>query len=138
MAAFVVNTTLIYKFLHVHIITILLWLMLDIGPNFKFRKKHYSHWIQGQTIKKPNKLIVNLQRVFEAAQSYVMLSRVESLNQLIIINDVCSEKIYSSKLALMELERLKELHGRFSGFVRQPLHNEHKHQICTKAFPGPN
>ena len=38
MAAFVVNTTLIYKFLHVHIITILLWLMLDIGPNFKFRK----------------------------------------------------------------------------------------------------
>ena len=39
MAAFVVNTTLIYKFLHVHIITILLWLMLDIGPNFKFRKK---------------------------------------------------------------------------------------------------
>ena len=42
MAAFVVNTTLIYKSLYgllVHIITILLWLMLDIGPNFKFREK---------------------------------------------------------------------------------------------------
>ena len=38
MAAFVVNTTLIYKFLHVHIIKILLLLMLDIVPNLKFRK----------------------------------------------------------------------------------------------------
>ena len=37
-----------------------------------------------------------MQKVFEAAQSYVMLSRVENLNQLIIINDVCSKKIYSS------------------------------------------
>ena len=40
-----------------------------------------------------------------------MLSRVESLNQLIIINDVCSEKIYSSKLALEELERLNSCRG---------------------------
>ena len=65
-----------------------------------------AHKIQGQTVKKPNKLIVNMQKVFEAAQAYVMLSRVENLNQLIIINDVCSKKIYSSELAVKELERL--------------------------------
>ena len=55
-----------------------------------------AHKIQGQTIPKPHMLIVDMSRVFEAAQSYVMLSRVQELTQLIIIDSVQREKIYPS------------------------------------------
>ena len=47
-----------------------------------------AHKIQGQTIAKPLKLVVDLSKVFEAAQAYVMLSRVQELEQLIIIEEV--------------------------------------------------
>lgn len=67
-----------------------------------------AHKIQGQTCKKPAKLIVNLQRVFEPAQAYVMMSRVENIEQLIIINDVCPKKIYANDDAVKELERLND------------------------------
>ena len=70
-----------------------------------------AHKIQGQTVKKPAKLLVDLQRVFEPAQAYVMLSRVENIEQLIIINNVCPQKIYASKLAMDELERMNKEAG---------------------------
>ena len=44
-----------------------------------------AHKFQGQTIVKPLKLLVDLRSVFEAAQSYVMLSRVQSIDQLYIL-----------------------------------------------------
>ena len=65
-----------------------------------------AHKVQGFTVKKPNQLVIDLRTVREAAQAYVMLSRVQALSQLIILEDVCAHKIYSSPLALNELERL--------------------------------
>ena len=68
-----------------------------------------AHKIQGQTIRKPNSLIVDLRKVRQAAQAYVILSRVQALSQIFILVDVCSEKIYSSADALQELKRQRSL-----------------------------
>ena len=35
-----------------------------------------AHKVQGQTVKKPNSLLIDLRTVREPAQAYVMLSRV--------------------------------------------------------------
>ena len=66
-----------------------------------------AHKVQGQTVKKTNNLVIDLRTVREAAQAYVMLSRVQSLGQLIILDSDPAEKIYSSVIALEELDRLK-------------------------------
>ena len=42
-----------------------------------------SHHFQGQTIYKPNTSANDFRTVFEAAQSYVMLSRVQALSQFL-------------------------------------------------------
>ena len=68
-----------------------------------------AHKVQGQTVKKPNSLVIDLRTVREAAQAYVMLSRVQSLGQLFILDLVPVDKIYSSYTALEELERLKTI-----------------------------
>ena len=65
-----------------------------------------SHRFQGQTVRKPNKLAVDFRTVFEAAQSYVMLSRIETISQLFIIDSLPDNKFYASPKALSELERL--------------------------------
>ena len=67
-----------------------------------------SHKIQGSTIKKPNMLIIDLRTVMESAQAYVMLSRVQALSQLIILESVPSHKIYASTSALNELNRMTD------------------------------
>ena len=41
-----------------------------------------AHKIQGQTVKKPRKVIFDLESLFQPATAYVMLSRVESIDQL--------------------------------------------------------
>ena len=68
-----------------------------------------THRFQGQTIRKPNTLAVDFRTVFEAAQSYVMLSRVETLSQLFIIDSLPVNKFYASHKALSELERLDKV-----------------------------
>ena len=40
-----------------------------------------THKFQGGTVHKPNKLAVDLRTVFEDAMAYVMLSRVQDINQ---------------------------------------------------------
>ena len=50
-----------------------------------------------------------MSKVFEAAQSYVMLSRVQELEQLIVIDSVQKEKIYPSQSAMNELEKMNEI-----------------------------
>ena len=47
--------------------------------------------------------------VFEEAQGYVMLSRVEELNQGFIIEDFDPRKLYPSQKALKELARMNEI-----------------------------
>ena len=65
-----------------------------------------AHKVQGQTVKKPNYLVVDLRKVREAAQAYVILSRVQSLDQLYILGDVCVHKIYASSAAMEEVKRM--------------------------------
>ena len=47
-----------------------------------------------------------MKSVFEAAQAYVMLSRVQELDQLYILNEVPDNKIYANQTALAEIDRL--------------------------------
>merc|ERR1712105_2745 len=68
-----------------------------------------AHKMQGSTVKKPDKLVIDLKSVKEAAQAYVMMSRVQSLNQLYILNEFPREKIYPSEAAMEELTRLHKL-----------------------------
>ena len=68
-----------------------------------------AHKVQGQTIKKPNYLVVDLRKVKEAAQAYVILSRVQSIDQLFIIGDACCEKIFASPTAMREVLRMTEV-----------------------------
>ena len=65
-----------------------------------------AHKIQGSTVKKPNYLVLDLRSVMEAAQAYVMLSRVQSLSQLFILESIVPKKIYASDIAVNELSRM--------------------------------
>ena len=64
---------------------------------------------QGQTVKKPSKYIVDLRGVRKAAQAYVMLSRGECKDQLLILEELPEHKIYPDKDALEELERMRKI-----------------------------
>ena len=68
-----------------------------------------AHKVQGLTVKKPTPLIVDLRSVRESAQAYVILSRVQSKEQLYILESLCPEKITSSSLAIEELKRMKRI-----------------------------
>ena len=65
-----------------------------------------AHKFQGQTVVKPKKIAVDLKTVFAAAQTYVMLSRVQSIEQLFILNSLHKDKFYADGRALEELNRL--------------------------------
>ena len=64
------------------------------------------HKFQGQTVSKPQKVVVDVRSVFEAAQAYVMFSRVQELNQLYILEELPEDKIYASITAQEEIGRL--------------------------------
>ena len=68
-----------------------------------------AHKIQGQTVKKPKKVVVDLRSVFQPAMAYVMLSRVESIEQLFILEHFDASKIYGNKKAVEELERMNKI-----------------------------
>ena len=65
-----------------------------------------AHKIQGQTVPKPNMLIADLSKVKQPAQAYVMLSRIQELKQLIMIDGVHQDRIYPSLQAMDELEKM--------------------------------
>jgi hypothetical protein len=65
-----------------------------------------AHKIQGQTVKYPNKMVADLKHVFACGQSYVILSRIQSLTQLYLI-EFNPEKIMTDELALEETARMK-------------------------------
>ena len=68
-----------------------------------------AHKIQGATIHKPLKLVVYVKDVFEAAITYVMLSRICALWQLYILDEFDESKMYPSPIAMQELERLRKI-----------------------------
>ena len=67
------------------------------------------HKIQGQTIERPWKCVVDLTSVFEGAQAYVMLSRVKELDQIFILGELPENKMYPIPKALIEIKRLEEI-----------------------------
>ena len=68
-----------------------------------------AHKIQGATISKPNKAIINVTDTFTAAMVYVELSRVCALSQVLILNEFEKSKMYPNMKALEELERLNKI-----------------------------
>ena len=67
------------------------------------------HKFQGQTVKQPLKVVIDLRTIFEAAQAYVMLSRVQEIAQLFILEEFPEDKIYANHAALREIERLENV-----------------------------
>ena len=68
-----------------------------------------AHKIQGATIPKPRKVIINVMDTFAAAMTYVMLSRVCALSQIFILNEFDESKMYPNMNALEELDRLEKI-----------------------------
>jgi ATP-dependent DNA helicase PIF1 len=66
-----------------------------------------THKIQGQTIASPSKVAIDLRSVFGPNQAYVMLGRIQELNQLYIIGSLPENKITVDKEALSQLAILK-------------------------------
>ena len=58
--------------------------------------------MQGQTIKQPTAVVVDLKYARSEAQVYVMLSRAQSLNQIYIIDKLHEEKWHASRSGLKE------------------------------------
>ena len=86
-----------------------------------------AHKIQGQTFVSPAKVAMDLNSVFEAGQAYVMLSRVQCLDQLYIVGELKEEKIRASLAALSELKRLQQI-----SFNKNPTPWHRKHQNAIK------
>ena len=63
------------------------------------------HKMQGQTIKPPLSMILDFTTFFEGGQAYVALSRIQSMNQL-IIKKMDESIIRCNQRALEEMRRL--------------------------------
>ena len=66
------------------------------------------HKCQGQTIRKPLKLVGHMKKVHHEAQAYVLLGRVQSLDQL-ILTDFTKDKIKVNQTAVAEANRLSQI-----------------------------
>jgi hypothetical protein len=66
------------------------------------------HKVQGQTIKKPNKMVSDLATIFQANQAYVVLSRVQCIEQ-IYFTRCPSKKIYCSDVCKKKCEQIKQI-----------------------------
>ena len=67
------------------------------------------HKMQGDTVHKPMKLVVDLTGRKSAAVGYVALSRIQELEQLIITGSFSRDRLYPSTEALDELKRMKDI-----------------------------
>ena len=68
-----------------------------------------AHKFQGQTVPDPTTVALHLDSVFDPSQAYVMLSRVQNINQVYIVNSFNPKKIYVSSSAHDELKRLQKI-----------------------------
>ena len=89
---------------------------VDIGTTahviqFPVRLAHAitAHKVQGQTFAYPMTVSMDLSSVFEAGQAYVMLSRVQCIEQLYIVGELNEKDIRASPAALNELRRLENI-----------------------------
>ena len=67
-----------------------------------------AHKVQGQTIKKPMKTVIDLHKANKEAQAYVMLSRAECMDQLIILDRLNEDSWNFSQAALNEVQSLSK------------------------------
>ena len=67
-----------------------------------------AHKVQGMSISAPLKVVMDLDSTFTQAQVYVMLSRVQKLEQVFILNKFDESRILVSDAAKKELERLEK------------------------------
>ena len=72
----------------------------------KMAKAVTAHKIQGQSIPKPLKVAMDIKGTFAKAQGYVMLSRVEDINQLIIMDSITTKNIEPHPGAKEELKMM--------------------------------
>jgi hypothetical protein len=68
-----------------------------------------AHKIQGQTVTRPNSLVVSIESAFQAGMVYVMLSRVCCLQQLIILGKLSKDKIKACPKVIAESKRMAEV-----------------------------
>ena len=67
-----------------------------------------AHKVQGKTIPAPAKVAMDLKEVWEPAQAYVMMSRVQALDQVFIVDDFENKIIRADPKALEEHKRLED------------------------------
>ena len=68
-----------------------------------------AHKVQGSSIPYPTKVAMDISSCFTAGQAYVMLSRVQCMDQVFIVDELKETKIMMSNDALEELKRLEEI-----------------------------
>ena len=66
-----------------------------------------AHKVQGQTITKPNCLVIDMRGYFKPGMVYVMLSRVCNIKQLFILDEVNTVKIKASSEVRTECVRME-------------------------------
>ena len=79
------------------------------------------HKVQGQTIERPLECVVDLRSVFEGPHAYVMLSRIQELEQLYILKELPENKIYPIQKGMKEIRR--SFHQQQSFIMGQTLSN---------------
>ena len=89
-----------------------------------------THKFQGQTVKAPQKVAIDLRSVFEAAQAYVMLSRVQELEQLYILEEFPEEKIYANNSAMEEIDRLIKVSRNMNPTEWEKEKDESRLKLC--------
>ena len=85
-----------------------------------------GHKVQGQSIPVPNKVVMDLDSTFQCAQSYVMLSRIQTIDQLFILNNIDERKLQHSVKSLQELKRLENI-----SYNANPTNWEKKNDFAT-------
>ena len=75
----------------------------------KLSKATTAHKVQGLTIPSPAIVVIDIQKCFEASQAYVMLSRVQCIEQIYILGDFDESKIRASPAGQRELTRLHKI-----------------------------
>ena len=68
-----------------------------------------AHKFQGQTVAAPTTVALYLDSVFDPSQAYVMLSRVQNMDQVYIVDSFNPKKLYISSCAHEELKRLQKI-----------------------------
>ena len=68
-----------------------------------------THKMQGANVSHPTKVVMDLKSVFAPSQGYVMLSRVQRLDQIYILDEFDNKYLKLSRTGLDELQRLEDI-----------------------------